>query len=250
MPYFKYKNKSVYYEEIGQGEPVILIHGNTMSSKMFDCILDLYKSKFKVILIDFLGHGKSDRLDKFETDFWYDEAKQIICLIEENKYKNVSLIGTSGGAIAAINVGLERPDLIDKIVADSFSGECSDENAVFRIEQNREYAKQNEMAVNLWRYNHGDDFENIIDNDTKMIIDHNKNIKNYFHKDVQELRIPALFVASKEDDMVSKADEIVSNMSKKVAQSSYKIFDKGRHPAIISNAQEFFKTAVKFIKSE
>ena len=49
MPYFKYKNKSVYYEEIGQGEPVILIHGNTMSSKMFDCILDLYKSKFKEI---------------------------------------------------------------------------------------------------------------------------------------------------------------------------------------------------------
>ena len=36
MPYFKYKNKNIYYEERGNGSiPVVFLHGNTASSKMF-----------------------------------------------------------------------------------------------------------------------------------------------------------------------------------------------------------------------
>ena len=48
---------------------MLLLHGNSVSSKMFQGIIDLYKEDYKVILIDFLGHGRSDRLEQFPTDF-------------------------------------------------------------------------------------------------------------------------------------------------------------------------------------
>lgn len=63
MTFFNYKNKKVYYEEIGTGKPVLLLHGNTASSNMFLDVIESYTLNYKVILIDFLGHGKSDRLE-------------------------------------------------------------------------------------------------------------------------------------------------------------------------------------------
>lgn len=63
MAYFNYESNNIYYEEMGTGTPLLMLHGNTASSAMFSGIAEKYSDSFKVILIDFLGHGKSDRLD-------------------------------------------------------------------------------------------------------------------------------------------------------------------------------------------
>ncbi|HIV23389.1 MAG TPA: alpha/beta hydrolase, partial [Candidatus Merdiplasma excrementigallinarum] len=107
MAYFKYQDKSVFYEEYGQGKPVIFLHGNTASSKMSELLMPLYAENFRCILIDFLGNGQSERVEKFSPDMWYDEALQTIALTEHLQYGKVSLIGTSGGAWAAVNAALE-----------------------------------------------------------------------------------------------------------------------------------------------
>lgn len=39
MSYFKFENKKVYYNIFGEGQPLVLLHGNTASSKMFEMIL-------------------------------------------------------------------------------------------------------------------------------------------------------------------------------------------------------------------
>ena len=61
MPYFEYRDKSIFYQEYGQGDPVVFLHGNTASSKMFELLMPLYAEKFRCILIDFLGNGRSER---------------------------------------------------------------------------------------------------------------------------------------------------------------------------------------------
>lgn len=47
MAYFKYQGKSIYYEEYGQGEPLIFLHGNTASSKMSELLMPVVR--FSVI---------------------------------------------------------------------------------------------------------------------------------------------------------------------------------------------------------
>ena len=70
MSYFNYQSKWIYYTETGSGKPVLFLHGNTASSRMFELLLPLYEDKFHVILIDFLGHGKSERVEEFPADLW------------------------------------------------------------------------------------------------------------------------------------------------------------------------------------
>ena len=122
MSYFNYQSKRIYDSEQGLGKPGVFLHGDTASSKMFEILLPLYADNFKVIQIDFLGNGKSDRVEEFPVDLWQEEARQTIALLEHLQYGKVNLVGTSGGAWVAINAALERPDLVERVVADSFDG--------------------------------------------------------------------------------------------------------------------------------
>lgn len=69
MSYFIFDSKRVYYHEVGTGKPLLFLHGNTASSKMCEQIAEKYQKDYNVILIDFLGHGQSDRLSEFPADF-------------------------------------------------------------------------------------------------------------------------------------------------------------------------------------
>lgn len=98
MTFFEYQSKQIYYEIIGNGEPLIMLHGDTASSKMFEMLIPMYQQYFEVILIDFLGNGRSDRIERFPANLWVTQADQIIALIEHLQLNEVNLLGTSGGA--------------------------------------------------------------------------------------------------------------------------------------------------------
>ena len=89
MSYFYYQDKKIYYREVGQGKPLIMLHGDAVSSVMFEMLLPLYQEQFHVILIDFLGNGKSDRVDSLPSNLWITQADQVIALIEHLKLKKV-----------------------------------------------------------------------------------------------------------------------------------------------------------------
>ena len=57
MSYLDYEGNKIFYEEAGEGKPLIILHGNTASSKMFAPIIPLFSEKHRVITMDFLGCG-------------------------------------------------------------------------------------------------------------------------------------------------------------------------------------------------
>lgn len=254
MSYFYYEKKKLYYNEKGSGQTLILLHGNTASSRMYEQIAEEYGKNFNVILIDFLGHGKSDRLGAFPADLWFYEAQQVIALLKEKQYQNVNIIGSSGGAMVAINVALEAPELVNKLIADSFEGETANDLFTQKLLKDREIAKNNAEARAFYEYMHGKDWEKIVDNDTSAIIKHQKEIKNFFHKSLDEITVDILLTGSKEDrfmyiisnDYYEKTyDEIIS----KVKHGKIHLFSKGDHPAIISNFKEFYPLSIEFLMS-
>ena len=122
MSYFNYNGNKIFYEEFGNGEPLVLLHGNTVSSKFFTPIIPKLSEKYHVITLDFLGCGSSDRILECPEDLWFEWSNQAKALIKHLGYEKVNLIGCSGGAIAAINLALENPELLNAVVADSFEG--------------------------------------------------------------------------------------------------------------------------------
>lgn len=102
MPYVPYCGRSLWYQEAGEGSTLIFLHGNTASSRLFEPLLPLYTPHFRCVLLDFLGNGRSDRVASFPTDLWQDQARQVLALIREAGYERPCLLGTSGGAWAAV----------------------------------------------------------------------------------------------------------------------------------------------------
>ncbi len=241
MSYIKYKNQKVYYRITGKGQPLLLLHGNTASSAMFSSILKKYKREFKVILIDFPGHGKSEKVKEFETDFWYYNSEVCYSLIMHLGLTKVSVAGTSGGALIAINLALEHPEYIQFLIADSFEGEYPLPSYIETIQSDREKDKRKLMAKLFWFYCHGIRWRKIVDMDTKVNIEFAQTGRSFFHKPISELKVPTLITGSLKDEYCSNLDEIYSGLKRKNESLEIHLFEKGNHPAMISNKEAFLE---------
>lgn len=248
MSYFKYQSKRIFYKEIGCGKPLIMLHGDAVSSTMFEMLLPLYQEHFRVILIDFLGNGKLDRVKKIPADLWSSQAHQVITLIEHLKLEKVNLLGTSGGAWVAVNTALERPDLIEKVIADSFDGRRLDQNFVENLLKEREYAKHDTYGKQFYEWCQGEDWETVVDLNTQALVECAKKKIPLFSKPLESLSIPILFIGSKQDDMCRKDMlEEYAEMKKLVKHGSIHTFDTGGHPTIVTNAEKFADIVLHFL---
>ena len=249
MSYFIYQSKKIFYNEIGVGKPVIMLHGDTASSTMFEMLLPLYEKNFKVILIDFLGNGKSDRVDEFPAELWISQAKQVIALIEHLNYEKVSLIGTSGGAWVAVNTALERPHLVEKVVADSFDGRTLAEDFAKNLLAERDYAK-NDLAKQFYEWCQGKDWKRVVDLNTRALVECAEKKLPLFSKPLETLTVPILFLGSLEDTMCRKdLPKEYEQMKRLVQDGEIYLFPTGGHPAIATNAQLSAKVITEFINS-
>lgn len=99
MSFFKYKEKNIYYEVYGEGEPIVILNGIMMSCISWKPFLESFDNNWKVILLDFADQGKSDK-----WDFEYDQTLQVDILYEFigfMKLDKIHLFGISyGGEVA------------------------------------------------------------------------------------------------------------------------------------------------------
>lgn len=251
MAFFKYGDKNIYYNETGAGSPVVLLHGDTASSKMFEYIIPLYANSFRVILMDFLGNGQSDRVEEFPPDLWYSQAQQVIAFLEYLDYGKVNLIGTSGGAWVAVNAALERPDLVHKVVADSFDGRTLQNGFSENLLKERMDAKNDDFSRQFYEWCQGEDWETVVDLNTKALIECADSKFPLFHKPLELLKLPILFVGSMEDTMCRRnLDEEYRQMEQLVSNGKTYLFPTGNHPAILSNAEKFADIVKDFLFSK
>ena len=59
MPRVQVNGVPLHYERAGSGEPLLLITGFTISSAVFEPVLDLYGDRFDCITYDNRGSGRS-----------------------------------------------------------------------------------------------------------------------------------------------------------------------------------------------
>lgn len=239
MAYFDYNGKKIYYQELGSGTPCVFLHGNTASSKMFEFLLPLYRDDMKIILIDFLGNGKSDRLASFPEEMWIDQGHQIVELCRNLNCGKVNLIGTSGGTYAAINAALEMLELFRKVVADSFDGSTLPAGFGDGIIRERQAAKKDEQARGFYEWCQGDDWEMVVDLDTEALVNYEKKHVRIFRAPIETIQVPLMITVSREDEMLANDMEAeCRRLHEANPDISYHVFDTGGHPLIATRAEE------------
>ncbi|MBR3288530.1 MAG: alpha/beta hydrolase [Lachnospiraceae bacterium] len=85
----------INYIDEGSGEAVLLLHGWGSNLKSFTSLINLLKSKYRVLAIDYPGFGESEELKKsFSIDDYCDIVVEFLKKLE---VKDVILVGHSYG---------------------------------------------------------------------------------------------------------------------------------------------------------
>lgn len=111
--YVQINSAKIYYEEYGKGEPLLLIHGNGGDIKSMGNQIDYFKTKYRVIIADNRGQGKSE----LKTDsLTYEQiTKDWEGLANTLKLDSLSIVGWSDGGIVALQMGISGKLKIKKI---------------------------------------------------------------------------------------------------------------------------------------
>src|SRR5256714_2956107 len=104
----------LYYETLGTGHPLILLHGGLGATSMFGPNLPALARGRQVIGVDLQGHGRTADIDRpLSTELM---AGDIAALIEHLKLERPDLMGVSLGGGVALITALRHPELVGKLV--------------------------------------------------------------------------------------------------------------------------------------
>ncbi len=106
-------NVNLYYEEYGNGQPIILLHGNQETHEIFDKLIDKLKDNYKVYAIDNRCHGKSENPIDISYDLMCDD---IIDFIKKLNIEKPILYGFSDGGIVGLLIAIKEPNLLTNLI--------------------------------------------------------------------------------------------------------------------------------------
>jgi len=88
--YIDIKGSKIHYIDVGEGDPILFLHGNPTSSYLWRNIIPYLEPHARCIALDLIGMGKSDKPDiayTFEDHYEYVEK-----FIEALNLKNITLV--------------------------------------------------------------------------------------------------------------------------------------------------------------
>jgi pimeloyl-ACP methyl ester carboxylesterase len=149
MPLFNYKESKIAYSLVGEGNPLVLVHGFSIDSRMWKPQIEFFKNKYQVITYDMRGFGSSSLpISRYSH---HDDLKAFLDYLN---IKKVNIVGLSLGGEISLDFTLMYPEYVNKLILldSSLSGYSStvDWN-VYAKEQGLEKAKENWLNHNVFK---------------------------------------------------------------------------------------------------
>jgi pimeloyl-ACP methyl ester carboxylesterase len=101
--------------EAGTGDPVVLIHGLGATKASFLPTIDALAPSYRTIAVDLPGFGDSDKplFAAYDAPFF---ARSIVALLDALELDSAHVVGNSMGGRVALELGLEHPDRLGRLV--------------------------------------------------------------------------------------------------------------------------------------
>ena len=113
--YIDVNDIKVYYEIYGEGEPLLLLHGNSGSIENFIYQIPELSKHFKVIAVDSRAQGRTSDSDQEIT--YALMASDMSELIDKLNLGKVNVVGWSDGGNIGLELAFAHPEKVLKVVA-------------------------------------------------------------------------------------------------------------------------------------
>ncbi|WP_375577676.1 alpha/beta hydrolase [Marivirga tractuosa] len=119
--FIKIDSNKIHIRKMGEGSPVLLIHGSFSSLHTWEIWQEKLSEDFTTIAVDLPGHGLTgpNPQEKYDTDF---NASLLWKLMQKLGYDTIAVAGNSMGGQVAYKMALQKPDQIKKLILINSSG--------------------------------------------------------------------------------------------------------------------------------
>ncbi|QNH60458.1 alpha/beta fold hydrolase [Hymenobacter sediminicola] len=112
--YIRVRGARLYYERYGQGEPLLLLHGNGQSGAAFQLQIAELARYFDVLVLDTRaqGHSQDFTTQNFSYELFAEDARQ---LLDSLHLRRVHILGWSDGGNTALSLALTHPEYVGRL---------------------------------------------------------------------------------------------------------------------------------------
>src|SRR5688572_22609042 len=134
--YIPVEKAGLYYREIGQGQPIIVLHGGpSFDHNYLLPDMDRLSDSFRLIYYDQRGRGKSAGNVKPEDVTIESEIEDMESLRDYFQLASVALLGHSWGALLAMEYALRHPERVSHLILMNTAPASHDDFKLFRQER-------------------------------------------------------------------------------------------------------------------
>ncbi|HWT73954.1 MAG TPA: alpha/beta hydrolase [Mobilitalea sp.] len=128
MPYQQVDDCSIFYEDIGIGDPILFLHsGYSRGIIAFSGQIQPFFHSYRCLMPDFRGHGRTISESKdWDTPII---AEDMAGFLDALQIRRAHLIGYSLGGGVALHMAVKRPDLVRSMITIGCGGAADPDGA-------------------------------------------------------------------------------------------------------------------------
>ncbi len=252
----------IHYEVLGQGEPVLFLHGWMGSWRYWLPSMEAVAQHFRTYSFDFWGFGDSDK--KAETHTIEDYVEQVIAFLDGMGIGRVRLVGHSMGGMVSLKTAIDHPERIVRLATAGAVIEGSALAPLLKMTTNQLITRlfvRPSVVAGIWsrlmrniRSGWNRWFEEVVDDSTKSDQDAVwESVRSMRQTDLRpelgRLKVPALIVHGAKDDIVNPDQaEIFEQIL--VPSARVVVMPKCRHFPFMDDPDTFNKLLLDFLREE
>ncbi len=219
----------LFYEIYGEGEPLLMIHGNGGSFSCFENQVKEFSKHFKVILVDCRGRGNSTYQKGIELTFDL-QVQDINLFLDQLNIPKTNILGWSDGGIIGLLLALKYPEKVNKLVT---SGANIFPEGVIYLDDIKK------TVAELISKNQG--HKNDLDIDLNNL---DINYPNLKYTDLNVIKSKTLIIAG-DHDMIK--GEHTLKIYESIPNAQLAILPNSSHSALIENSNLFNEIVLRFL---
>ena len=113
MPTIQLNGCNHYYDDVGSGEVLVMLHGANGSAHSFEDHHAELSKRFRIIAPDLRSMGRSEHVKSMPSSAWIDDLK---ALLDHLGIKQAHIYGSSLGSRIALRFAIEHPDCTQSVI--------------------------------------------------------------------------------------------------------------------------------------